>query len=181
MTTVLVGWAARRAGRGRRGIAARPAAFVVAALAAVASACSSTSGVAESKGHSVPESGPEVVVVSMSEYRFDFDRPIPAGRVIFVVRNVGREDHKLTLVPLPEDFPPLDAQLHGSERRVLAPYAGVPDRRPDQDGAFAVDLVEGRRYGMICNLSTPSGGVHALEGMNAEFRAGTASNVKDPK
>lgn len=119
-----------------------------------------------------------MVVVSMSEYRFDHERAIPAGRVIFVVRNVGREDHKLKFVALPEDFPPLNAQLHGAERRVLAPYAGVPVRRPGQAGAFAVDLVPGRRYGMICNLSTPSGGVHALEGMNSEFRAGTASPVK---
>lgn len=115
---------------------------------------------------------PPSVVVRMSEYRFSYAQPTLAGRVLFEVRNIGREDHRLALVRLPEDLPPLDAQLHGSERRVLVPFAGVPVRRPGQDGAFAVDLVAGQRYGLICNLTNASGEVHSLRGMNSEFVAG---------
>ncbi|MGH9151936.1 MAG: hypothetical protein ACRD03_05995 [Acidimicrobiales bacterium] len=144
----------------------------LAVVVALGGACSSSTGAPER--HRSLSPGPPVVVISMSEYRYDYEPAIPAGRVIFVVRNMGKESHKLKFVALPDDFPPLDAQLHGPERRVLPPYAGVPVRQPGQEGAFAVDLVPGRRYGMICNLSTPSGGVHALEGMNSEFRAGDA-------
>lgn len=114
---------------------------------------------------------PPVVGVTMQEYRFEHPPQIPSGRVIFEIRNSGREQHKLALLPLDEQLPPLDAQLRGSERRIITPFAGIPPRQPGRTGTFAVDLVPGQRYALVCFLSTPAGELHALKGMNAEFRA----------
>lgn len=36
---------------------------------------------------------------------------------------------------------------------------------------FALDLVPGRRYGFLCLLNRANGDLHALLGMNGEFRA----------
>ncbi|MDP9387027.1 MAG: hypothetical protein M3Q48_03660 [Actinomycetota bacterium] len=106
----------------------------------------------------------------MRDNRFDFDRAVPAGRVVFQVRNAGSVAHRLALLPLDERLPPLDEQLRGETREVVTPFAGIPARRPGAVGTFAVDLVAGRRYGIICSLSDPSGRSYAVGGMNAEFR-----------
>lgn len=119
---------------------------------------------------------PPVVAVEMTEYRFDYEGPIPSGRVVFRVHNAGRVEHRLSILPLGEDFPPIDEQLRGTKRRAVSPYAGVPNRRPGERGTFAVDLVAGRRYAMICLVvDTPDGQSHALKGMTSEFRAGRSS------
>lgn len=113
---------------------------------------------------------PAVVAVRLEDYLFRFDQRVPAGRVVFRVENTGTVEHELQFYPLSEDMPPIDAQLRGAERRVITPLGGVPYRRPSQSGTFAVDLVAGRRYALICFLRS-EGGSHALRGMNAEFRA----------
>lgn len=139
-----------------------PAALVLVLLA-------SCQGTAEEQ-KAVPAS-PPVVAVTMTEYAFQFNSNILPGRVVFQVSNDGREPHLMNLVPLPEDLPPLDDQLRGSERRILPPFARVTTLQPGQSGTFAVDLEAGVRYGLICNLVDASNEVHAELGMNAEFRA----------
>lgn len=84
----------------------------------------------------------------MSEYRFDHPTGIPAGRVVFAVTNGGTVAHELRLRPLPEDMPPIEEQLRGSDRRILTSFAGVPSLEPGQSASFAVDLVPGRRYAL---------------------------------
>ncbi len=142
---------------------------LVAALAAIG--CQGSAG----SSAPLPVGAPEVVV-TMDEYRFDFSTPIPAGRVVFLVRNRGELPHRLTLVPLAEDLPPLGEQLRGTTRQYIAPFAGISERapvsQPGDSGMFAVDLVAGRRYGVICFVEDPDGQSHALKGMYAEFRAG---------
>lgn len=115
---------------------------------------------------------PPVVEVVVTDERIAFDRPVPAGRVVFEVVNAGRAEHRLALLPLPEDVPPIDEQLRGQTRLAVPPYAGVPDRRPGQRGVFAADLVPGVRYALIDFSEGPGGRPHALQGLNAEFRAG---------
>ena len=123
-----------------------------------------------SKGQPLPPPAGEVKV-RMTEYRFDFAPDVPRGRVVFDVDNVGTIDHALTLVQLPDDFPPLDQQLHSDERRGVATIARVPSRPPGGGSRFAVDLAPGR-YGLICFVADADGVIHALKGMNAEFRVG---------
>ncbi len=112
---------------------------------------------------------PHVVVVTMTEYEFQFDGDIPAGHVVFEFVNEGRLEHRPTLLGLPDDLPPIHEQLQGSERAVLTPFAGVPTRRPGEIGTFAVDLAPEHRYAFICFARGPNGESHALEGMSAEF------------
>ncbi len=116
--------------------------------------------------------GAPVVDVTMTDFAFQLRRPVPAGRVVFRVRNAGRVVHRLSMLPLSEDVPPIEQQLRGTHRRAVSPFAGIYDRDPGQHGAFAVDLVRGRRYAFVCFVNGPEGS-HALKGMTVEFRAGT--------
>lgn len=68
---------------------------------------------------------PPVVVVAMTEFRFEYGQVIPSGRVVFRFMNQGAEQHRPTLKPLPEDMPPIEEQLRGSERRASVPFADV--------------------------------------------------------
>ena len=125
-----------------------------------ASCASATSGL---------PSPPATVALTMREYRFDFEPDVPSGRVVFDVANAGAADHALTLIRLPEDYPPIDAQLHSDERRPAATLARVPATAPGGGSHFAVDLVPGR-YAMVCFVTDADGVIHGLKGMNAEFR-----------
>lgn len=113
----------------------------------------------------------------MREFEFSYNKDLSAGRVIFQVRNEGGVAHRLTLVRLPEDFPSLEEQLRGQDRRGVPPFAGVLPRRPRESGSFAVDLVPGQRYGMFCLVQTSDGEPHARKGMNSEFRIGESSTL----
>ncbi len=112
---------------------------------------------------------PPVVQVSMREYAFEYDPNVPLGRVVFDVLNVGTRDHALTFIKLPEDYPPIDEQLRGEERRPAEIVARVPSRPAGQGSRFAVDIEPGR-YAMVCFVTDPDGVFHGLKGMNSEFR-----------
>jgi len=86
------------------------------------------------------------------------------------MRNTGTIPHRVTMLRLPDDLPPLDEQLKGTERRPISPFAGIYDRLPGREGTFAVDLAPGQRYGMVCFI-VDEGGSHAVRGMSTEFRA----------
>lgn len=115
-------------------------------------------------------SGPPKVIVRMNNYRYEFDRAVPAGRVVFEFLNVGRVDHRPVLIPLPEDVPPIAEQVRGEDRQVATPFAGVPALEPGERGTFAVDLAPHGRYALICLARDADGTSHALQGMVAEFR-----------
>lgn len=133
----------------------------------------------------------------MREYRFEHLANAPAGRVVFRVRNIGKSEHLLKLLPLAEDVRPIMEQLRGSQRLAVAPFAGVHVKAPGAVGMFAVDLVEGRRYALIppgakgvfavdlvagrryaliCSLREADGTSHSREGMALEFRAASRSS-----
>lgn len=127
-------------------------------------------------GPALPAS-PAVVDVSLSEYRIDYEPAIRSGRVVFRIKNVGRIEHQLTLLPLPDDLPPFDQQLRGSERRFISPFAEVPSLQPGATSTFAVDLISDRRYALACFLIDPDGQSHALEGMSLEIRVSNDSST----
>jgi hypothetical protein len=105
----------------------------------------------------------------MREYRFEYDPAIPPGRVVFDVSNAGTVDHALTFIKLPDDYPPINEQLQGDERRPAALIARVPSRPPGAGSRFAVDL-EPSRYAMVCFVEGPDGVFYGRKGMNSEFR-----------
>lgn len=121
----------------------------------------------------VPAAAP-VVIVTMVDNRFEFDPKIPTGRVVFRISNEGQAPHRLTMFPMPEEMPPIDEQLRGTQRRFLEPFAGIYNRAPGDAGTFAVDLAPGRRYAMICTLKSADGQPHWMKGMASEFRTPAA-------
>lgn len=113
---------------------------------------------------------PGVAAVTMVDYRFAAPAQVPVGRVVFDVVNHGQHPHELVLVPLPQDFPPLNQQLHSNTRRALPTIAVLPALQPGGSGTFAVDLAAGR-YGIISFAQGSDGTIDALRGMNAEIHA----------
>lgn len=116
---------------------------------------------------------PNIVTVSLKGLRFHYRPPVTAGRVVFRLVNDSQTTHSPVLVPLDDDVPPIDTQLHGPDRIVLQPIATVVPIRPGARATFAVDLEPGRRYAFICQ-AVDNGQRHALEGMNTEFRTAGA-------
>jgi len=117
-----------------------------------------------------PPEGPAEVAVNMREYAFDYKSSIPAGRVVFNVSNKGNLQHRLVLLPLEEDLPPINIQLHGPRRLTVAPLASVLPRPPGRRAAFAAELLPGKRYALICSIVDADGESHAFKGMASEFR-----------
>lgn len=106
----------------------------------------------------------------MREHRFELVPPSSAGHVVFRFVNAGQVVHRPALVALPDDMPPIDVQLRGTERRLLDPLAGVYDRLPGATGTFAVDLRPNQRYALICFALDGDGSPHRTQGMATEFR-----------
>ena len=106
----------------------------------------------------------------MREYAFDYGPTIPSGRVIFRAINAGTLLHRMVVFEMPDELPPIDELLRGSEQRVMVPQAGIPPQFPGASGTFALDLAPGR-YAMICTMvSRDDNKTHALKGMASEFR-----------
>lgn len=154
----------------RNGLVAKGVLLVLLALGGLSSCRASPPTLVDS-GAPLP-AAPPVVEVIMRDHSFDYPQPIPPGRVVFRIQNDGQLQHRLALLPLAEDFPPVAEQVKGTERRPVDPFAGIYDRRPGGVGTFAVDLVAGQRYAMVCFTVDPDGVSHAVKGMTSEFRAG---------
>lgn len=112
---------------------------------------------------------PPVVGVTMREFAIDHTSTIPRGRVVFEVRNTGRREHRVSLVKLAEDMPPIREQFSGERRLVVDELAATPNRPPGSRDVFAVNLPPGR-WAFICFLIEDDGFSHAKAGMATEFR-----------
>lgn len=140
----------------------RHRAFVVTVLV-FALALSGCSTEATSPTREAPRvASPPEIGVTMREYRYELTTTeLPAGRVVFRFRNLGAEPHSPALLPLDEDVPPINEQVRSPERRLVAPFASLNERRPGATGTFAVDLVAGRRYALICYATAPDDEAHS--------------------
>lgn len=132
------------------------------ALALAAGACSAPSA-------PLPP-GPQVVDVAMRDYSYEYDAAaLFTGRVTFHVTNVGREPHRLALVSLPADMPPLADQIRGSERRAIDALVDLPTMDPGEKNVFSVGLPPGR-WALISYYVSPDGSNDVSKGMFSEFR-----------
>ena len=105
----------------------------------------------------------------MREYRFDYRPTVERGRVVVRATNAGTVNHDLVLVALPDDFPPVDQQLHAETHLPVVTLAAVNAHPPGTGSTFAVNLEAGR-YAFLCFVKDPDGQTHALKGMSSEFR-----------
>jgi hypothetical protein len=143
----------------------------VAATVGLAAAVALGSCASGRAGSALPRTPQSKLLVTMDEYRLEYKTPVPSGRVVFRVVNAGRRPHRLTLLPLPEDVPPIDQQLRGHKRRVIAPLGNLPELAPGSTNTFAVDLAPDQRYALIDFSPGPGGRSNALLGMTSEFHA----------
>jgi len=111
---------------------------------------------------------PTTVKVSMSEYRFSYNKQIPAGRVVFRIANAGSVVHRMILTPWPSNLAPVQEELHNDKPNPINPIAGIDNRPPGTEGFFAADLTPGR-YAMLCLFIDPDHQAHAMKGMTSEF------------
>jgi hypothetical protein len=116
------------------------------------------------------------VDVAMKEYTFGYREPIPDGRVIFHVRNTGREEHEFVLVALPKDAPRFGRTADTPQ--IVSTVFHVTARAPGEERRFAVDLAPGR-YGMLCFVR--EGDVsHVDKGMRSEFTVKSTGDDASP-
>lgn len=140
-----------------------PMLLAVSALAAGAVSCASSTA-------PLPPSAP-LVEISFREFRID---PLPGevakGRIVLRVTNNGALSHRLLVIPLPEDFPPVLEQVRGQARRHVDPLAAMPSIGKGRSRSLAVDLAPGR-YALVCPLTdSRTHEAHARRGMAAEIR-----------
>lgn len=150
----------------RRTAAAGPIGWLTAVtmLAGLLAGCS---------GQAVPlPPDPPTVHVEIVDDGVVYQKPVPAGRVVFRITNAGEVAHRLSLLPLSEDFPPIDEQLQGDTRRQAQLLARVADLQPGASDAFAVDLADGQRYAMVDFSESHDGSMHGRLGVADEFVAG---------
>lgn len=148
--------------------------LITSAIAAVLASCTNARSGAPLPG------APTVMDVRMTEYQFEYSTVVPSGRVLFRVTNTGNELHNLVMVPLADDDPPINAMLADEVRQVLTPFAGIRDQLPGAEATFAVDLVEGRRYAMLCVLADAQERSHAVLGQASEFQPVAAGKTAVP-
>lgn len=113
---------------------------------------------------------PQIVELTISDTHYAYNPKIHPGRTVFVCRNLGQVTHTALLIPVGEDFPPVDVQLHGSVRRSVQILAGT-GVKPGARGIFAVDLTAGQRYYLEDLNRGPDLQIYAFKGLASEFRA----------
>lgn len=118
-----------------------------------------------------PPAPTPVVTVTMRDYSFHVNRPLPEGRAVFRMVNLGKESHSPALIPLDDSFPPILEQIHGSVRREIHELAVVNSVEPGRTASFAVNLEGGRRYALVCYSVRADGVAHRDLGMAWESRA----------
>lgn len=166
--------------RRRRRAARATVSFMATAIAGV-TGCSADSGTTAGSGEpvarvAVPAPAP-VVTVTMGDFTFEYDAAVPSGTVVFRFENRGKAPHRATMIRLPDDFPPIDVQLRGSERRSVPPFAGFYERAPGDTGTFAAELAPATRYALFCSVRDENGTPHWQKGMISEFRTPPASST----
>lgn len=154
----------------------RPDRGVVALVLAVAVATGCTG---EPTGAAVPDSVP-TVEVDLADADLTVHGPVPAGRVVFHVRNTGEDTHRLVLFPLAEDRPPIHADIADDTERAMRVTAGVPPLDSGETARFAVDLAAGQRYAMVDTIKAPGGGQYMDRGVATEFRTRSPDSPASP-
>lgn len=107
----------------------------------------------------------------MRDHAFDYDEPVPAGRVVFRVTNRGDHPHDLVLIRLPQQVDDVNELLHSPQPRGLPPVYSLPAREPGETAMFSTELRPGR-YAMLCFVEAADGVLHYEKGMVAEFQVG---------
>lgn len=155
---------------------------LVAAAVVLAGLLAGCAGAGSSEEPLPPEAATVEVRLADDELSLE-GRPVPAGRVVFEVRNVGEHDHRLTLAPIGDDRPPMEQDVADETERPIRQLARVPTLKPGETGTFAVDLAPDQRYAMVDYAEAPDGTQYMDLGVVGEFRtqpAGRSTSSPGP-
>lgn len=142
---------------------------LVAAAGVLAGLLAGCTGAGSSEEPLPPEAATVQVRLADDELSME-GGPVPAGRVVFTVRNVGEHDHRFTLAPIDNDRPPMEQDVADETERPIRQLARVPTLQPGESGTFAVDLAPDQRYAMLDYAEAPDGTQYMDLGVVGEFR-----------
>jgi hypothetical protein len=114
------------------------------------------------------------VDVTASEYTFEFDKEVPAGRTSFVMTNAGKEVHFLALTRINEGHTleeALSFEGDAEEAGLVtdAEYdSGLAAPGGDDEEVVTVELESGN-WVALCFIPGPDGTPHAFSGMAVPF------------
>ena len=137
---------------------------------------------------SIPDYPVTNVTVTMSDFALELPAEIPAGLVIFEGRNVGAEEHHMTLVKIPEGetFAGVMGKLAqmstdpGAALAGLELYPGPNGVAPGASQSVLANLTPGQ-YVALCVIPSHDGVPHAAKGMVAQLTVtGEATTVDIP-
>jgi uncharacterized cupredoxin-like copper-binding protein len=117
--------------------------------------------------HSRPSAAAKATVkATLTEMHITISQTrVPAGKVTFVVRNVGTVEHELLVIPWPKAGKLSVARFRADEGASLGE---VSELKPGKTGRVTLELQPGR-YLLICNLSG-----HYQLGMQAAIEAASS-------
>lgn len=144
----------------------RSLALVVGLVLVVACSSEAERGPTAEGGYLPPQ--PDIVTVTMVEHRFVYARGIDAGRVVFEVTNSGSLRHQFSVIPLPDEGPPIE-EVVAEPGFEPEPLMTMPVLGSGEADAAAVELQPGARYAMVSLWPSPEGSSDAALGLAAEF------------
>jgi hypothetical protein len=111
--------------------------------------------------------------VRLVEYRFEFERPLTAGRHTLRIRNEGEEPHELVLVKLASGTTVAQALAWMEKMQGPPPLTmvgGVTGLDRGRDAVIQADFTPGE-YGLICFVPDEEDGKpHFMHGMATQIR-----------
>lgn len=159
---------------------------LVAAIALIATACSTSQAAEKSDSTAVAgATAPNVVVVKTSDYAFDAPDTVRAGlTTLRLVTNPGQEMHQVGLIRLDSGKTPADLfnamKSPGPMPKWAIEVAGVNPPAPGQTAEATLNLAAGN-YLLVCFVPSPDGVPHIAKGMSrALVVAGTAAAAPLP-
>ena len=159
---------------------------LVAAIALIATACSTSQAAQESDSTAVAKAtAPNVVVVKTSDYAFDAPDTVRAGlTTLRLVTNPGQEMHQVGLIRLDSGKTPADLfnamKSPGPMPKWAVEVAGVNPPAPGQTAEATLNLAAGN-YLLVCFVPSPDGVPHVAKGMSRPLVvAGTAAAAPLP-
>jgi uncharacterized cupredoxin-like copper-binding protein len=117
-----------------------------------------------------PEEGAAVVEITATEYAFEINDTVPAGRTALVMTNDGEEHHHLSIVRFVDGTTREQAEAAVEDGTIQdlvdedAEDHQSSEAAPGEEAVLNLDLEPGL-YGIACFVSAPDGAPHFFKGM----------------
>lgn len=134
-------------------------------------------------GATVEAGGPNVLMVTASDYAFDAPAQVPAGLTAIRLVNKGPSLHHIQLIKLEEGKTLNDflGALKGEHAPSWAQPAGGPAPPEADSTTTVIQTLEPGTYAMICFIPAVDGMPHAMKGMSRELKVVSSSGPTAPE